>query len=135
MSPVVTHFISSYLLLPILTVILAVVACIIAKKNQMLNNKKLIFYVLLNGILLGLPGLTGFLNYNFMPYAYLMLSFIYLIIGFYTQSLQLKYLTGGKKSLSFRFTFFSITGSYVIGVWIVFFNIQSYKRTAIWYLG
>lgn len=43
MSPVVTHFISSYLLLPILTVILAVVACIIAKKNQMLNNKKTYF--------------------------------------------------------------------------------------------
>jgi uncharacterized membrane protein len=134
MSPVVTHFISSYLLLPILTVILAVVACIIAKKNQMLNNKKLIFYVLLNGILLGLPGLTGCLNYNFMPYAYLLLSFIYLIIGFYTQSLQLKYLTGGKKSLSFRFTFFLSLVVMLLGcgLFSLIFNLTNELQYGIW---
>ena len=69
MNPVTQHLISSYLLMPLLTVIFGIAAYFIARKNKLLNNKKLIAYLLLCGIILALPGLSGFMDYNFMPYA------------------------------------------------------------------
>lgn len=73
MNPVTQHLISSYLLMPLLTVIFGIAAYFIARKNKLLNNKKLIAYLLLCGIILALPGLSGFMDYNFMPYAYILL--------------------------------------------------------------
>lgn len=64
MNPVALHFVSSYLLMPLLTIIFGVVAYFIARKNKLLNNKRLIVYLLLSGIVLALPGLAGFMNYN-----------------------------------------------------------------------
>ena len=56
MDPVTQHLISSYLLMPVLTVIFGIAAYFIARKNKLLNNKKLIVYLLLCGIVLALPG-------------------------------------------------------------------------------
>ena len=64
MNPVTQHLISSYLLMPLLTVIFGIAAYFIARKNKLLNNKKLIAYLLLCGIILALPGLSGFMDYN-----------------------------------------------------------------------
>ena len=74
MDPVTQHLISSYLLMPVLTVIFGIAAYFIARKNKLLNNKKLIVYLLLCGIVLALPGLSGFMDYNFMPYIYVLPS-------------------------------------------------------------
>lgn len=40
MNPVTQHLISSYLLMPLLTVIFGIAAYFIARKNKLLNNKK-----------------------------------------------------------------------------------------------
>lgn len=76
MDPVTQHLISSYLLMPVLTVIFGIAAYFIARKNKLLNNKKLIVYLLLCGIVLALPGLSGFMDYNFMPYIYVLLAIL-----------------------------------------------------------
>lgn len=73
----------TYLLLPLIGVILGVVGMIIAKKNQLLSNKKAIFYFLFCCIILALPGLFGFIDYWFMPYVYILLQALYLILGWY----------------------------------------------------
>lgn len=73
MDPVTQHLISSYLLMPVLTVIFGIAAYFIARKNKLLNNKKLIVYLLLCGIVLALPALSGFMDYSFMPYIYVCL--------------------------------------------------------------
>lgn len=70
-----------YLLIPLIAVLSVVILAIIAKKNQLLSNKKLIFYVLIAGILLGLPGLFGFMGYLFMPWMYVFLQVTYLVLG------------------------------------------------------
>ncbi len=44
---------------------------IINKKNQVLNNKKLIVSILVTALVLGLPGLLGFLDLQFMPWGYI----------------------------------------------------------------
>lgn len=85
MNPVALHFVSSYLLMPLLTIIFGVVAYFIARKNKLLNNKRLIVYLLLSGIVLALPGLAGFMNYNFMPYMYILLVVVYWIAGYYNR--------------------------------------------------
>ena len=82
MNPVALHFVSSYLLMPLLTIIFGVVAYFIARKNKLLNNKRLIVYLLLSGIVLALPGLAGFMNYSFMPYMYILLVVVYWIAGY-----------------------------------------------------
>ncbi len=85
MNPVTQHLISSYLLMPLLTVIFGIAAYFIARKNKLLNNKKLIAYLLLCGIILALPGLSGFMDYNFMPYAYILLVILYWTAGYYNR--------------------------------------------------
>jgi hypothetical protein len=67
--------------MPLLAVIFTFIAYLISKKNKLFSNKKAIFYVLLVGFLLSTPGLLGFLNYEFMPYYYIALVILYLIIG------------------------------------------------------
>ena len=85
MNPVTQHLISSSLLMPLLTVIFGIAAYFIARKNKLLNNKKLIAYLLLCGIILALPGLSGFMDYNFMPYAYILLVILYWTAGYYNR--------------------------------------------------
>ncbi|MDH6311105.1 hypothetical protein M2451_003981 [Dysgonomonas sp. PFB1-18] len=83
MELVIGKFILLYLLLPVTAVILGVVMLFIAKKNQLLSNKKAIFYFLLACVILALPGLLGFIDYWFMPYFYIGLLVLYLVLGWY----------------------------------------------------
>lgn len=76
-------FVISYLIMPLLAIIMGVVAYFLAKKNKLLKNKKLIIYVILGSLLLSLAGLLGFIDYWFMPYAYIGLQILYLILGWY----------------------------------------------------
>ena len=76
-------FILLYLLMPLVGLILGVVMVFVAKKNKLLGNKKIIFYFLLTCVILILPALLGFIDYWFMPYAYIGLMVFYLILGYY----------------------------------------------------
>lgn len=77
----------TYLLWPLLGLLLVGLGVFIAKKNALLGNKRLIGYFIGAVILLTLPALLGFLNYDFMPYGYLTLAFLYLILGSYNTRL------------------------------------------------
>lgn len=83
MELAIGEFILLYLLFPLLTVVMGVVAYIVAQKNQLLSNKKLIFFFLATCIILVLPGLLGFIDYWFMPYAYISLQVLYFFLGWY----------------------------------------------------
>lgn len=52
-------FISSYLLLPLLGIFFGALLCVIAKKNKLLNNKKVIFLCLAKRNYIGLTRVTG----------------------------------------------------------------------------
>lgn len=83
MELVAGNFIFMYLLLPIIGLILAGLMFFIAKKNELLSNKKLIFYFLASVVLIALPALLGFIDYWFMPYAYIGLQVFYFFLGWY----------------------------------------------------
>ncbi|MEO3405621.1 TssN family type VI secretion system protein [Mucilaginibacter sp. CAU 1740] len=77
----VKSFFIRYLLFPIIFVAATAVMSIINKKNQVLNNKKLIVIILLTGIVLGIPGLLGFLDLQFMPWGYIICQIYYVSAG------------------------------------------------------
>jgi len=81
MNTLILKLLTSYLLMPLLAVIFTFVAFLISKKNKLFSNKKSVFYVLLIGLLLSLPGFLGFLDYEFMPYYYIVLVVLYLFLG------------------------------------------------------
>jgi len=83
MTTFASTFVISYVLMPLLAVIMGVVAYFLAKKNKLFKNKKFIIYIILGSIALSLPGLLGFIDYWFMPYAYIGLQVLYLLLGWY----------------------------------------------------
>lgn len=73
----------TYLLYPILGLLLVGLGIFIAKKNALLGNKRLVGYTIGTIALLTLPALLGFLDYDFMPYGYIFLAMLYLLLGSY----------------------------------------------------
>jgi len=77
----VQSFFIRYLLFPLIFVVCAAVLSVVNKKNQFLNNKKLIISILLLSISLSLPGLLGFLSFDFMPWGYIICQIYYVGLG------------------------------------------------------
>ncbi len=77
----------TYIIYPIIGILLIVFGYIIAKKNKLTSNKKLISYLLLCVVCLTIPALLGLLNYNFMPLGYLFLVFVYMLLGYYNKKI------------------------------------------------
>ena len=83
MTPFFKDMTMTYLIWPVLGLVLVVMGVFIAKKNALLANKRLIGYFFGAIVILVLPSLLGFLNYNFMPYGYIGLTLLYMILGCY----------------------------------------------------
>ncbi|WP_293787906.1 TssN family type VI secretion system protein [uncultured Pedobacter sp.] len=77
----VKSFFIRFLLFPLIFMVSTAVLSVINKKNQFLNNKKLIVSVLIIGIILAIPGFLGFLNFNFMPWGYIICCIFYILMG------------------------------------------------------
>lgn len=88
MNPFLQSLTMTYLLWPLLGVLLVGLGAFIAKKNALLSNKRLIGYFLGAIIVLVLPAMLGFLNYDFMPIGYIALMGVYLIPGWYNTQLM-----------------------------------------------
>jgi hypothetical protein len=69
---------------------------LIARKNHLIQDKKGIFYFLLSCIILAIPALLGFMDYTFMPSGYLLLSGLYLWLGYVNLNVMAKFIEGIK---------------------------------------
>lgn len=74
---------TTYLLWPIIGLLLLFVGVFFAKKINIPNRKKLFIYLLLAILLMTSPALLGFFNFSFMPHAYLLIVVYSLILGYY----------------------------------------------------
>lgn len=83
MDPFLQSLTMTYLLYPILGLLLVGLGIFIAKKNALLGNKRLVGYTIGAILVLSAPAMLGFLNYNFMPYCYMALIVLYLLLGWY----------------------------------------------------
>lgn len=85
MSLEVGKFFINYLLFPVIVLILGLLSVVIAKKNKLLSDKKAVITVMTTSLLYSLFGLCGFFGMDFMPYVYLFIQFLFLLIGFANQ--------------------------------------------------
>ncbi|MEG0900419.1 MAG: TssN family type VI secretion system protein [Oscillospiraceae bacterium] len=78
----------TYLLWPLLGLLMVGLGVFIAKKNALLSNKHLIGYTIGTILVLTTPALLGFLGFDFMPKGYIFLMMIYLVLGWYNTRLM-----------------------------------------------
>ncbi|MBB5637642.1 hypothetical protein HDE68_003557 [Pedobacter cryoconitis] len=77
----VQSFFIRYLLFPLIFIVSAALLSIVNKKNQFLNNKRLIIGILVLSLVLALPGFLGFLSFDFMPWGYIICQIYYVMAG------------------------------------------------------
>ncbi len=134
MSFAFSTLLTSYLLTPILAMIMGLISYFMAKKNKLLSNRKMIFLILLISVLLCVPALLGFVHYEFMPYLYVTLMVVYLIAGYYNVLFLKRYLQNVKKENSFPVIFFFQFVMMFIGaaLFVTVFNLCSELKFGIW---
>ncbi len=133
MNPIAGKIFTSYLLFPIIAFLMGFVVILVAKKNKLLQDKKAIFYLLLSGCILSVPGLLGYLEVGFMPYGYLICQVLYLIVGFINLRLLLHFVRGLNEK-AFGFTYLLLIVQVVIGwaLFSVWFNLTNDFQYGIW---
>lgn len=127
------QFVSTYLLMPLIALIAGFIMLFVAKKNNLLNNKKAIFYFLLLWVILALPALLGFIDYWFMPYAYLGIMLFSFLLGVY-QIYALRKVIPEIKDKPFYVEFLLIFVSMFIGMGLftLIFNLCNELQYGIW---
>lgn len=113
----VQSFFIRYLLFPLIFLVSTAILSLSNKKNQFLNNKKLIVSVLLLGIILAIPGALGFLDFNFMPWGYIICQIIYIMLGILYVFLLTKYYAQPLLERK-TFVFFATLVAAVLGLYL-----------------
>jgi hypothetical protein len=73
----------SHLLLPIVSIVLVTVVTVLNKNNQQVSLKELLIFLFLCCLILALPGLSSWLEPNFVPVFYLYLQLLFLGLGYF----------------------------------------------------
>lgn len=130
MNTFLQKLITSQLLVPIITLLLGIIVIFIAKKNQLLSDKKAVFYVLLSSVIFSLFGILGYLQVDFMPYAYIGLQMLYLILGYFNDRLISKLL---KDSLFWKKSLVLVIQLLISGaIFSLLFNLVNDFKYGIW---
>lgn len=129
----VGRFVLLYLLMPLIGVILGVAMFIVGKKNLLLNNKKMIYFLLASCVVMALPAFLGYIDYWFMPYAYICLQLFYLILGIYFPII-LKSLekSVAEKSYFVEFLFTFVIMVFGAGAFSLIFNLCNELQYGLW---
>lgn len=120
-----------YVTYAILAVLIIGLGFVIAKKNDLTSNKPLIIYIILCIATLTLPALLAFLNYNFMPYGYLISGVIYLILGYFNRKV-LKWIFKKVPSFLIEFSIHILTGLIAAICYTFLFNYINELDYGIW---
>lgn len=73
----------SYLLLPIVAIVLIVIFFLINKKNNLINTKSVIISCILFSLLIAIPSLFTFTGVHFIGLYYTLIQIVYLFLGYY----------------------------------------------------
>ena len=121
----------TYLLYPILGFLLVGLGVFIAKKNALLSNKRLVGYAIGTILVLTIPALLGFLDYDFMPYGYVVLSMLYLLLGWYNIRLMSWVFKGESK---FHYEMILTLFVQIVGMlfFVVVFNLCNDLQYGVW---
>jgi hypothetical protein len=133
---------TTYLIYPVLTVVMVFFAAMMAKKNALLKNRRMITYTLLGMLVLAAPALMGFLDYDFMPWGYIASAVAYLIAGYFNDRWMLwvfkkvrdEDAKDEKERLKYRTRIIYTSIQIVLGVLVfaVLFNVCNELKYGIW---
>lgn len=133
MNTFLQKLITSQLLIPIITLILGIIVVFVAKKNQLLSDKKAVFYVLLSSVVFSIFGALGYLQVDFMPYAYIGLQVLYLILGFFNYRLIPSYIKPLKDSPFWKKSLVLVIQLLISGaIFSLLFNLINDFKYGIW---
>jgi hypothetical protein len=123
------------MIMPLLAVIFTFIAYLIAKKNRLFSNKKAIFYILLAGLTLSIPGFLGLLDYEFMPYYYIVLFILYLLLGWFNIAwahAMIPNLKNGKTHYLLEFMIYFIIMFIGAALFSLIFNLCNELQYGLW---
>jgi hypothetical protein len=85
----------TYVLLPVISLLLAAVVFVLNKQNKLISNKELIIFALLSSLIIAIPGLLTITGTAFMPGFYFITQLSFLVIGyFYTRRISHYFASG-----------------------------------------
>lgn len=105
----------NFLLMPLIAIILAVLMNIVKKKNALISNKKLIVFVLIQSIVIALPGFLGITGSSFSPWYYLLVQILYIFLGLLFIQYYNKYFHEQVKSYKILFQILVLVTSMALG--------------------
>jgi hypothetical protein len=123
---------TTYLIFPIIGLLIIGIAAFVAKKNDLLKNKRLTVYMILSVLTLIVPALLGLLSYSFMPFGYIVLLGVYILAGWYND-LLLTWVFN-RENLKYRakitFTLFQLV--IAMALFVVVFNLCNDLKYGLW---
>jgi hypothetical protein len=86
-------FFLKYLLLPLVALVVVIPIAWLKKKNESLDNKTLIVFVLVSSLLVGVPGLWGMVGDEFSPVYYAIAQALYGLGGIFYVKVLIRHLS------------------------------------------
>lgn len=128
----ISSLFTTYLIYPILGVVMVFVAALVAKKNGLTKNKRMMTYSLISVLILSIPALLGFLDYNFMPYAYMASAGVYVLLGVLNQKLLPWVFKDEKLKYRVKIIYTSFLTIVSICLFVMVFNLCNEFKFGLW---
>ncbi|HOU68068.1 MAG TPA: TssN family type VI secretion system protein [Paludibacteraceae bacterium] len=129
----IEYILKTYLLFPIVAIILSIIVLLVAKKLKMLEDKKGIIYFVVSSVTLSLPGLLGIMEVDFMPVGFLSVQIVYLLVGWLNYSMLKQYVKKlSEVHFSFAFLFLFVQMLMGWALFSVWFNLTNDFQYGIW---
>ncbi|PZF72747.1 TssN family type VI secretion system protein [Taibaiella soli] len=96
---ILTGIFIQYLLFPLIAFAMIGVMILLKKKNDFIQNKRLVVYPLVAVLILAIPGIGGMLGNKFSPWGYLAAQLFYLVLGRWHVGLLHHYFTGDRTTV------------------------------------
>ncbi|ATA90330.1 hypothetical protein CAPN001_15020 [Capnocytophaga stomatis] len=133
MNTFLQKLITSQLIIPIVTFLIAIVMMVVAKKQQLLSDKKAVLYILLTGVMFSSLGVLGYLQVDFMPYGYIGLQIFYLILGYFNYQLLFVYFKNLKRDFFGRVALILLIQIILSGsIFSFLFNLVNDFKYGVW---
>lgn len=127
------QFFVLYVIFPVIGLLTGIAAYQLNRHLKMLSTKQFLLAMLISTLTLGLPGLLGWMDYDFMPYAYIVLAIIYLILGMYAM-LIFDHLPSKAEHKEYRYEILSILIQLIMGaaLFSLLFNLCNELQYGLW---
>ena len=133
MNELSLQFMILYVIFPVIALLAGIVAYQLNRRLKLLSTKKILLTLFVSTLTLGLPGVLGWLDYDFMPFAYIVLGVIYFILGMYAM-VVFEYLLPEKRQESYLYEIVFLVVLSIMGaaLFSLLFNLCNELQYGLW---